>query len=164
MRKQLQLADQRNGTYNAIIATYKVMQRNMTKLVSQEGLTQAQFQALRVIAKYGPTPMKTISDKMSVSAANITGIVDRLESKGLIERMARREDRRASIIELTPKGRRIQEEVAKKYARFVQKALQRFTPEEQETLRSLLAKLQEEMRASGEQVQGDLNVKTNQAR
>src|SRR5208283_3383885 len=122
------LADQRSGTYNAIVATYKILFRSMTELLEKEGLTQAQFQALRVVAKYGPTPMKTISDRMSVTAANVTGIVDRLESKGLVKRTTRKEDRRATIIGLTSKGRRIQEGVAKKQARFVKQALQKFTP------------------------------------
>ncbi len=140
-----ELADQRNGTYNAVIATYKMMQRGLTVLLANEGLTQPQFQALKVIARHGPIPMKTISDELSVTAANVTGIVDRLESKGLIERTVRKEDRRATIIGLTSKGRAMQEGVGKKYASFVQKALQKFTPEEQETLRNLLAKLQEEM-------------------
>jgi|ERR1022692_288042 MarR family 2-MHQ and catechol resistance regulon transcriptional repressor len=143
------LADQRSGTYNAIVATYKIMFRKMTEMLLKEGLTQPQFQALRVVAKYGPTPMKTISDKMTVSAANVTGIVDRLESKGLILRHARSDDRRATIIALTAKGKKVQEGVSGKTAKFVQEALREFTPEEQETLGRLLAKLQEEMSRSG---------------
>ncbi|MDA4134272.1 MAG: MarR family transcriptional regulator [Thaumarchaeota archaeon] len=142
------LADQRSGTYNAIVATYKLMFRRMTEMLLKEGLTQPQFQALRVIAKFGPTPMKTISDKMSVTAANVTGIVDRLESKGLVLRHARRDDRRATMISLTPKGKRIQEGVSGKTAKFVQEALGEFTPEEQDTLGRLLAKLQAEMSRS----------------
>lgn len=149
MPEQSELANERNGTYNAIVSTYKVMQRSLTEVLAEEGLTQPQFYALRVIARHGPTPMKTLSDGLSVTAANITGIVDRLESKGLIERTASRKDRRATIICLTSKGRALQEDVAKKYAKFVQKALQKFTTEEQETLRNLLAKLQEEMASSG---------------
>jgi len=150
MPEKSALAEQRSGTYNSIVATYKMMFRKMTEMLLKEGLTQPQFQALRVVAKYGPTPMKTISDKMSVTAANVTGIVDRLESKGLILRHARSDDRRATIIGLTAKGRRVQEGVSGKTAEFVQEALRGFTPEEQDTLGRLLAKLQKEMSRSDE--------------
>jgi MarR family 2-MHQ and catechol resistance regulon transcriptional repressor len=145
MIKQAVAGDERNGTYNAIIATYKVMQRGMTKLLSEEGLTQPQFTALRVMARHGPTPMKTLSDELLVTAANITGIVDRLESKGLVRRAASSEDRRATIVELTTGGMRLQEAVTKKYVGFLQKALQSFSSEEQQTLSILLAKLRDEM-------------------
>ncbi len=145
MSKQAESAEESNGTYNAIIATYRLMQRGMTMLLAEEGLTQPQFTALRAMAKHGPTPMKTLSDELMVTAPNITGIVDRLESKGLVRRAASSEDRRATILELTTKGMRLQEEVTKKYVGFLQKALQKFSSDEQETLSLLLAKLREEM-------------------
>jgi MarR family 2-MHQ and catechol resistance regulon transcriptional repressor len=145
MTKQAESADESNGTYNAIIATYKVMQRGMAKLLSEEGLTLPQFTALRVMARHGPTPMKTLSEELLVTAANITGIVDRLESKGLVTRVASSKDRRATIVELTAGGMKLQEEVTKKYIGFLQKALQRFSSDEQRTLSVLLAKLREEM-------------------
>lgn len=148
MAEKAEQADQSNETYAAVVATYRVMNRGLSELLSREGLTQPQFHALRVLAKRGPTPMKTISDALYVTAANVTGIVDRLESKGLIERSARSGDRRATIIRLTPEGRELQEGVAKKYEKHMQRALRKFDPQEQETLRRLLARLQEEMSAS----------------
>ncbi len=148
MPKQAELAEQRNGTYNAIIATYKTVQRSITAMLSEEGLTQPQFHALRVVAKCGPTLMRRISDDMQVTPANITGIIDRLESKGLIRRMGRKGDRRTTIIELTSKGKEMHERVASRYGEFMQKALQTFTADEQDALRSLLVKLQEEMSRS----------------
>jgi DNA-binding MarR family transcriptional regulator len=145
MSEQSRLVDARNSAFIAVTATYKLMHRNITALLAEEGLTQPQFYALRVMARHGPTPMKTLSDELWVTAANITGIVDRLESKGLIERAASKEDRRTTIVTLTAKGRKLQEGVAKKYTKFIQKALQKLSREEQETLRGLLARLQDEM-------------------
>ncbi len=127
------------------MAAFKAMQRSIAELLSEEGLTQPQFYALRVIAKNGSMPMKGISDGMHVTPANVTGIRDRLEHKGLIRRTARALDRRATIVELTPEGRAVQERVATKYSEFMKKALQAFTSDEQEALRYLLEKLQQEM-------------------
>ncbi len=143
--KQAELAEQPNGTYNTIIATYKTMQRSISAMLAEEGLTQPQFYALRVIAKNGPMPMKGISDEMLVTPANVTGIVDRLESKGLIRRTAGPVDRRTNIIELTAEGRAVQERVAARYSASMQRALRAFTTDEQKTLRYLLVKLRKEM-------------------
>ena len=139
---------QHNETYNAIIAAYKVMQHNISKMLLEERLTLPQFQALKIVAKCGATPMKVISEEMLVTPANITGIIDRLESEGLIKRNVREGDRRTTIIELTLKGGALQERVATKYSEFVQNALRVFTIEEQTRLRELLAKLQEGMSQS----------------
>ena len=143
--KRTEPAERHNETYNTVITTYKVMQRSIAELLSEEGLTQPQFYALRVIAKNGAMPMRGISDEMHVTPANVTGIIDRLEHKGLIKRMARQGDRRATIIELTPEGRAVQERVAARYGELMQRALQAFTTDEQEALRYLLEKLQREM-------------------
>ncbi len=134
-----------NETYNAVIATYKVMQCSITEMLLKEGLTQPQFRVLRIVAKNGATPMKGISDEMLVTPANITGIIDRLESKGLLKRMARRGDRRATIIELTPKGKAVQEIVATRYSEYMRNVFRAFTTDERRTLRNLLEKLREEM-------------------
>lgn len=94
--------------------------------------------------------MKGISDEMLVTPSNITGIIDRLQSKGFIKRMARQKgDRRTTIIELTQKGRALHEKVAAAYGEFMNSALQVLTLEEQRTLRDLLVKLQEGMSQSG---------------
>jgi|GEM_PF-4564376 len=55
--------------------------------------------------------------------------------------MARRGDRRATIIDLTPKGKAVQEKVAMRYSKFMRNALQVFTTDERETLRKLLENL-----------------------
>ena len=133
------------GAANAMRATYRMLQRKVAEMLSEEGLTQPQFQALRIIARVGPTPMKGLSFEMLVTPANITGIIDRLESKQLVERMALQGDRRATIIGLTPKGRKLQERVATRYTNFMERALRALTADEQTTLIELLVRLQKAM-------------------
>ena len=136
------------GVTDAITATYKTLLRESEELLSTEGITRAQFQALRCVAK-GPIPMKDISEKMFVTRANITGLVDKLESKGLVKRTGHQRDRRATIIRLTPKGISVQERVASKYREFMHDSLKALTEEEQKNLRNSLLKLQEGMSKAG---------------
>ena len=133
-------------TYNAVISTQRAIKQATLKLVSAEALTHPQYQALREIAKKsGAMLMREISDAMLVTPANVTGIVDRLEEKRLVTRKVSQGDRRATIVELTPEGRAVQERVAKKQGQLVQRALGAFKVDEQRTLRSLLQKLQREI-------------------
>jgi len=140
-RNPNELADVMNSTYRTVL-------RKSEELLSEEGLTRPQFQALRFVAEKGATPMKGISDKLSVTPANVTGIIDRLESKGLLKRGVHVGDRRATIIELTPKGIAIQERVASKYKGFMRDSLKALSRDEQRSLRELLVKLQEGMSQS----------------
>ena len=134
-----------NETFHAMTAAYKLINRRISEVVSEEGLTQPQFQALRIVAKSGGTSMREISAQLLVTPANVTGIIDRLESRGLMTRGAHRKDRRTTIIELTPAGNALQQRVATKYSEFMRKALQVLSRDEQAALRDLLTKLQEGM-------------------
>lgn len=137
-----------NEITDVIIETYRTLLRESEELLSEENLTRPQFQALRCIAVKGQTTMKGISDKLSVTPPNITGIIDRLESKGLVKRTAHRGDRRATIIELTPKGAAVQERVSSEYKEFLQNAVKVLTTGERRALNDLLIKLQEGMSRS----------------
>jgi DNA-binding MarR family transcriptional regulator len=85
---------------------------------------------------------------MLVTPANVTGIMDRLEEKSFVRRTAGKEDRRATIIEITPEGKSLYERVAIKKGDMLQKALGTFTKDELTTLHSLLQKFQREMSRS----------------
>jgi MarR family 2-MHQ and catechol resistance regulon transcriptional repressor len=146
--KRTKPAEDNDEAYATVIETYKLMHRRTFELASKEGLTQPQFSALRVIARNGAMLMRDISEKMFVTPANLTGIVDRLEQKGLVRRSSRQGDRRATVIDLTPKGSMLQERVATRYSEFVHRALGALTAEEQQKLRYLLEKLQREMSLS----------------
>jgi DNA-binding MarR family transcriptional regulator len=134
--------------YNAILATSKVIRRVALRLFVEEGITEPQFQALMLLVEKGSMLMRKMSDEMHVTPANVTGIMDRLEEKSLVRRTSGKEDRRATIIEITPEGKALYERVAIKKADMLQKALATFTKEELTTLNSLLEKFQREMSRS----------------
>lgn len=54
-----------------------------------------------------PCPMRAIADRLHCDASNVTGIVDRLESRGLVERRADPADRRVKHVARTPAGDRV---------------------------------------------------------
>lgn len=55
----------------------------------------------------GPLPMGALAESMDVSQASVTGIVDRMEQRGLVERVRDDDDRRVVRVALTDEGRRL---------------------------------------------------------
>jgi len=74
------------------------------KMSRQFGLTGPQSSVLRTLVKEGPLSSASLSRRLYVTPSNITGIIDRLEKKGLVERIRKKEDRRIALIILTESG------------------------------------------------------------
>ena len=74
------------------------------KALNKLGLTFVQAHALRTLDPERPLPMNTLAELLLCDASNVTGIADRLETRGLIERRSADGDRRVKALALTPKG------------------------------------------------------------
>src|SRR4029079_17240660 len=72
-------------------------------------LTPAQGHALRVLDPSRPVPMSTLAEALVCDASNVTGIVDKLESRGLIARQGTDHDRRVKHLAVTERGRGIRD-------------------------------------------------------
>jgi DNA-binding MarR family transcriptional regulator len=86
--------------------------------------------------------MGELASALACDASNVTGLVDRLETRGLVRRTPSEHDRRVKVISLTPGGVRVR-------TVFIQRltappeALGRLSPAEQRTLMELLARVLE---------------------
>lgn len=77
------------------------------ELLRRRNLTTSQLAALRRIARRGRLSAGDVARGISVSQATITGVLDRLERRGLVTRTRDPEDRRRVVIELTELGREV---------------------------------------------------------
>jgi len=78
---------------------------------SEFDLTPAQGQALKVLDPGRPVPMSTLAEALLCDASNVTGIVDKLESRGLIARQGTDHDRRVKQLAVTERGRKIRDKL-----------------------------------------------------
>src|SRR3979490_2736766 len=78
--------------------------------ISALELTVPQAMLLRSLD--APLPMNQVATRLHCDASNITGIVDRLEARGLVERRGKPGDRRIKEIVLTPEGKRVRRRIA----------------------------------------------------
>jgi DNA-binding MarR family transcriptional regulator len=74
------------------------------RLVEQSGLTGPQLVTLREVARLGRVRPGVLAKGVNLSHATVTGILDRLEQRGLVARTRDGEDRRGVIVAVTPKG------------------------------------------------------------
>src|SRR5258705_6840955 len=70
-------------------------------------LSPIQCHVLHLIEPGRPLPMSRLADTLSCDASNVTGLVDRLESRGLVQRQPSLQDRRVKVLQLTPTGARL---------------------------------------------------------
>ena len=100
------------------------------------------FAVLEALLHKGPLPVNEIGRKVLLTSGSITVAVDRLETKGLVERRAHGTDRRARIVHLTKEGRRV---ITRAYADHAadmeQLASASLTKAERKTLIHLLKKI-----------------------
>lgn len=78
-------------------------------------LAPQQMIALRMLGA-GPRKMSELAQALFCDNSNVTGIVDRLEERGLVRREAAEGDRRVKLLVLTKEGERIRAEITKRMA------------------------------------------------
>src|ERR1700710_358363 len=76
-----------------------------TEVCDGLGLTPTQGLALRLLDPRTPMAMNVLADNLVCDASNVTGVVDKLEGRGLIERRTAENDRRVKMLAVTEKGR-----------------------------------------------------------
>lgn len=88
----------------AIRRLVRAVYLDTSKMSRQFGLTGSQSMVLRSLLHNGPLSSADLSRKLYVTPSNITGVIDRLEKKGLVERIRKKGDRRVALITLTEAG------------------------------------------------------------
>ena len=85
--------------------------------------------------------MSRLSAELMVSNGNVTGLVDRLEREGAVERVAVAGDRRAALVRLTPQGRKDFERMAAVHEQWVAELLGDLSDTDVEQASTLLAQI-----------------------
>jgi DNA-binding MarR family transcriptional regulator len=106
-------------------------------------LSPVQCHVLHLIEPGRPMPMRRLAETLSCDASNVTGLVDRLESRGLVRRRPSSEDRRVKVLDLTPSGARVRAQMLRRVTgRSL--PLARLSPDEQRALVRMLEMLVED--------------------
>jgi DNA-binding MarR family transcriptional regulator len=105
----------------------------------EHALTGAQARLLSLLS-LEPLPMRKLAQKLKCEPSNVTGIVDRLEARGLAERRPDPADRRVKLAAATDEGRRVAREL-RDGLRFAREPLAGLSDAERLSLRDLLRRM-----------------------
>lgn len=130
------------ATIRALVRTYQAFSSYSETFVRQYDLTPAQFDVVATLGNTNGMSMGDIGDKTLITKGTLTGVIDRLEKKGLVIREVPPENRRSVVVKLTAEGVALFEQVFPAHIDDIKKHLELLEPSEMELLRVLLNRLQ----------------------
>ena len=131
------------------------METYAERSISGLDMGSSDFAVLEALLHKGSLPVNEIGRKVLLTSGSITVAVDRLETKGLVERRAHGTDRRARIVHLTKEGTKLITRLYADHAADMERLVSAsLTRAERETLIGLLKKIGYEAAGSSEQVTG----------
>jgi DNA-binding MarR family transcriptional regulator len=140
---QLRLEDPSVEAWISIVGAYKTVHALLNQQLVRSGFTFPQYRVIRILGRFGAIPMNKLGEHMFVTPGNVTGLVDRLERRGCIERVEKGADRRIIKIGLTKKGRGSYRQISADYRKLVNSIMKVLSKEELSTLTTLLQKVKE---------------------
>ena len=125
----------------SVLRTNELFQHKLGKLFRDYGLNQPQYNILRILYGEGDRlPSLEIASRMVTVVPAITGLVDKLEKKGLVKRERCQDDRRVWYVKLTNKGEKLIKEMREPNTAMHKRLAGHMTKKEAQQLLVLLEK------------------------
>jgi len=129
------------GLWLVLLRSFRALNHIAERSISGTGLGLTEFATLEALLHKGPLTIGEIQSRVPLALGSMTAVVDRLERRGLILRTPSPSDRRARVLELSPKGRAAVEDAFSRHAADLESAMAVLTQREKRELRALLKKL-----------------------
>ncbi len=130
--------------------TYDVLLGHLSRDLSRHNVSVSAFNVLMILHRTGGEGcrLNELSKLLVVSRANVTGLVDSLESRGLVERVAEEGDRRVRVAQITGAGEDLIASILPDYYAEVRRVCSGLSKMDKRELSGLLAKLRTSVRNS----------------
>jgi DNA-binding MarR family transcriptional regulator len=126
---------------NKAVAVVQLIKRVMSRIKQEVGnhfkemnLTGPQGILMGTLAHHGEMKVSELSEKLELSNSTVSGILDRLENQGFIERTRSKKDRRVVYIKVTDEFRKQSKKQFDEVNRLVEQMMDKATPEELDTV------------------------------
>jgi MarR family 2-MHQ and catechol resistance regulon transcriptional repressor len=117
-------------TLRNLVSAYQAFERYSAPDVKAMGLTTTQFDVIATLGNQPPMTCKELGEKTLVTKGTLTGVLERLEAKGILERKLNPEDARSQMIGLTQAGQALFEKVFPAHLNHLDKAFQKLSAKE----------------------------------
>jgi DNA-binding MarR family transcriptional regulator len=133
--KRRSRSDPATEAWDLITEVFAANRGRFVAVLGEFDLWPPQWFALQALDE--PTPMGKLAGMLHCDSSNVTGITDRLEQRGLVERRPAADDRRVKLLVLTPEGRRVREQIQRRLS-VPPEAITSLSRADQRALRDLL--------------------------
>ncbi|WP_281742138.1 MarR family winged helix-turn-helix transcriptional regulator [Polynucleobacter yangtzensis] len=113
-----------------LVSAYQSFERYSAPDVKAMGLTTTQFDVIATLGNQPPMTCKDLGEKTLVTKGTLTGVLERLEVKGILERKLNPEDARSQMIGLTKEGQALFERVFPMHLQHLEKAFSKLSEKE----------------------------------
>lgn len=110
------------------------------------GITHARMRLLGALYFGGPRIMSALSEELGVTRRNVTALVDALQEEGLVRRSSHPTDRRATVIELTEKGKQKARSTHEIYRNLVSELFETLSEADRRSLLRIIGSLRDDLR------------------
>ena len=124
-----------------LVSAYQAFERYSAPDLRSMGLTMTQFDVIATLGNQPPMTCKELGEKTLVTKGTLTGVLERLESKGILERKLNPEDARSQMIGLTLEGQKLFEKVFPAHLQHLGKAFNQLSTKELAELSNALQTL-----------------------
>lgn len=120
---------------------YQAFERHSSRHIRSLGLTPSQFDIIATLGNTSGMSCKELGERTLITKGTLTGVIDRLEARGLLRRRGAKHDRRSFTVALTPAGEREFERVFPAHLAFLKPAFGGFKGEDLAELEHKLHRL-----------------------
>jgi len=128
-----------------IVRGYQAFENFSTPHIKTMNLTSPQFDVIATLGNQPPMTCKVLGEKTLITKGTLTGVLDRLEIKGMVERIINAEDGRSQKVKLTVRGQQVFLKVFPSHMAHLGQAFNQLSKEEILNLTGALAKLRASM-------------------
>ncbi len=131
------------GVLMAVVRAAETFKRVVSAIFRKYSLSFPQYNVLRVLdaSNEGKNRITDVSRIMLVPYANMTGIAKRLEKNGFIARKSDPNDERVTLLEITPKGKKLLSKIEKERDENMHSMLKGFSDQEKKRLLDMVKRL-----------------------
>ena len=122
-------------------------------LVSRDGVTVCHWYYLRILSEYDGINQRELSQKVGVHPNTAVPALDNMEKHGLVKRVRDANDRRRMCVHLTPKGRRLRDEMIPEVEAMLYRSIAHLTPAELDTFFKVMNRIEQNLVAEGANIE-----------
>lgn len=128
--------------FRSLQATYRALRARSDGFIASYELSRPQFEVLSALGNTPGMTLKDLSRRVPVTKGTLTGVINRLEERALVERAPSDSDRRSTVVFLTASGDALYEEVFTGHVTYLKQYLDVLEAEEREGFSRLLMRIQ----------------------